>query len=1149
MIPRATHDSSSARHFTPKSCLAPLQEPLLLGVVWRPTSPGKKQVTESPEITPKPAMEGTEGGATGQPSYESSYPDIPSSIYLARGDGTRPAISGAEQVQDISMVSGSESGFSGSDVPDANEEHEGSHRSNQKWFLEGIEAYADIPDIQTSEESSSEPETQEENQESGEEIDPDLGLYGRRRRKGRYAKDGPSNFGARGGKGIKRGPRKPIEPSLEFKNLHSEATSAFIDTDYERATVLVKQAIQINPEMFAAHSLLSEIFLAQGQKDKALAALFSGAHTRPKDPAVWMKVAKLILERAGEDRSSALQDVVYCYSRIVEIDQKNYDIRFKRAAVYRELGHNGKAAQEYERLLKDLPHNTTALRHLAETYIDLNEVHKAKSRYDESISYYTSLNLEEATDFTWSDVNIYAEFFSYLNDYEQGIFQLRSLSRWLLGRKDDTEWDDIIEDDREWDAEDFPRRADVPFFDPNKYPTESYGIGLPLELRVRLGIYRLKLGLQYREEALSHFSWLNPDDASEGALLYDFGDLFREAGDALKDAKLYQDALTYYQPLQRSREYADTGLFMAIAECNTACENDEAAENCYLTVVEYDENNIEARAKLAKFYEKLGLIEQALKYVNEAIELGRRESMPRRRRRFGSRALQLAKEFRSTEPREFAMATYEGPLGSENDDWATSSSPAGVSGGLVTSATPVSKKRKQGKEEDVGTDHISYLYSKLLELGPEMREGQEDATEDWLDIADALLRDFRSNRIFFPMQRHMMFLGYSREAQRKAGRLKSTTIMDEVEEMAGRLQASLGTPEIDPATIPNDYHSISFKQWLDIFLEYALVLAGQGQSEEAYDTLSAAGDASVWYHSKPSKFQIYTCWFTCALRLKDEETLSNISRWFMKEYQFVTDTYRLFAALSRLCGDPRKSLFHSSPSMKFMLRQIKAIDYTLPDDPLRPTAARRTRASVFQERATLTTKDASGQPIPAEDMDVSLLVLYGHILYAGASFTNALNYFFRAYALAPENPMVLLSIGLSYIHHSLKRQSDNRHYLIMQGLSFMQEYRRVREKSPIPQERQEVEFNFARVWQMLGLMHLAVRGYQRCLAFSGEIGAERERFKKQKEMATAVGDGTSDKRVWVEDFSREAAFALQCLYSFSGETKLAKEITDRWLII
>ncbi|KAK2734615.1 transcription factor TFIIIC subunit tfc4 [Onygenales sp. PD_40] len=1090
-------------------------------------------------------MEESEDSADGQRQYQSAYPEIPSSSPQTRRRGARHGISRDGLAWGGGIGPRVDSDVSNGEMSYQTEGRGGAHRSRHQRFLDELEVDSDDPDYQASE-ASSESDMLEEPDQYAEDIDPDSASFGRRAKRGRYSINRSYGFGARGGKGIKRGPRKPLEPSLEFKNLHSEATSAFIDADYERATILVKQAIQINPEMFAAHSLLSEIFLAQGQKDKALAALFSGAHTRPKDPSVWMKVAKLILDRAEEDRTSVLQDVIYCYSRVIEIDQANYPVRFDRAAVYRELGHNGKAAQEYERLLKDLPHNTTALRHLAETYIDLNEVDKAKKRYDENIAYYTSLSLEDAADFTWSDVNIYVELFSYLNDYEQGILSLRSLARWLLGRRDDSEWDNITEDDREWDAEDFPRRADIIFFSPNKYPLESYGTGLPLELRVKLGIYRLKLGLRYKEEALSHLSWLNPDDDSEGALLYDYGDLFREAADALKEAKLYQDALSYYIPLQKTHDYADTSLFMSMAECYMACENDEAAENCYLTVVEYDENNIEARAKLAKFYEKLGMVEQALKYVNEAMELGRQESMPKRKRRFGSRAVQLAKEFRSTEEGGHAMATYEGAIGVDQDEFGPTPT-AAVSGGLMTSAAPASKKRKQAKEtrvQDIGIDHIKYLYSKLLEIQPAMRDGEEDATEDWLDIADALLRDFRSNRVFFPLQKRMVFLGYSREAQRKAGQLKSTTIMDEVEEMAGRLQATLGTPEVDLSSIPNEYHSISFDQWLDIFLEYALILAGQGQSEEAYDTLSAAADASIWYHSKPSTFQIYTCWFTCAIRLKDEETLSNICRWFMKEYQFVTDAYRLFATLSRLCGDPRKSLFHSSPSMKFMLRQIKAIDYTLPNDPFKSTPAHRTRASVFQERAALTTKDASGQLIPAEDMDVALLVLYGHILYAGTSFTNALNYFFRAYALDPENPAVLLSIGLSYIHHSLKRQSDNRHYLIMQGLSFMQEYRRVREKSPVPQERQEVEFNYARVWQMLGLSHLAVQGYQRCLELSGEVEAEREKFKRRKETGKG-GSNVAQTETWVEDFTREAAFALQCLYSFSGETKLAREITDR----
>lgn len=65
-----------------------------------------------------------------------------------------------------------------------------------------------------------------------------------------------------------------------------------------------------------------------------------------------------------------------------------------------------------------------------------------------------------------------------------------------------------------------------------------------------------------------------------------------------------------------------------------------------------------------------------------------------------------------------------------------------------------------------------------------------------------------------------------------------------------------------PAAIPTDYHGIQFDGWLDIFLQYALIVAGQGEPEEAYDTLAAAADASVWYHSKRSTRLIHICWFS-----------------------------------------------------------------------------------------------------------------------------------------------------------------------------------------------------------------------------------------------------------------------------------------------
>lgn len=282
---------------------------------------------------------------------------------------------------------------------------------------------------------------------------------------------------------------------------HSGATEAFIDGDYDRATELVMQAIQLNPEMFTAHSLLSEIFLAKGQKDKALTALWNGAHTRPKVPSVWMKVARLILERAGEDRKSALNDVVYCYSRVIEISPRNLNVRYQRAAVYRELGYNGRAAAEYERILKDQPNSPRALRHLAEIFIDLNDVQRAIDHWTESVDHYLSCDPESVHDFSWSDVNIYAELFGYVGQPEEGLHALKALARWLLGRKDDEIWDDFEDDDREWDPEDSPRRIKTNGFVPGQWPRDSYGLGLPLELRIKMGLFRLKMGDKHHTEA------------------------------------------------------------------------------------------------------------------------------------------------------------------------------------------------------------------------------------------------------------------------------------------------------------------------------------------------------------------------------------------------------------------------------------------------------------------------------------------------------------------------------------------------------------------------------------------------------------------------------------------------------------------------
>ena len=120
----------------------------------------------------------------------------------------------------------------------------------------------------------------------------------------------------------------------------------------------------------------------------------------------------------------------------------------------------------------------------------------------------------------------------------------------------------------------------------------------------------------------------------------------------------------------------------------------------------------------------------------------------------------------------------------------------------------------------------------------------------------------------------------------------------------------------------------------------------------------------------------------CALATEDDETLCSVARYFMKEFQFVTDSYRLFSILNRLCN--RQNVWYNNgPTQKYILRQIKAVDFSLMED--------ERRKSFHEEKASYSTKDERGNPISAKEMDIALLMAYGYILFTGGSHTFALS--------------------------------------------------------------------------------------------------------------------------------------------------------------
>lgn len=77
--------------------------------------------------------------------------------------------------------------------------------------------------------------------------------------------------------------------------------------------------------------------------------------------------------------------------------------------------------------------------------------------------------------------------------------------------------------------------------------------------------------------------------------------------------------------------------------------------------------------------------------------------------------------------------------------------------------------------------------------------------------------------------------------------------------------------------------------------------------------------------------------------------------------------------------------------------------------------------------------------------------------------------------------MISLSVGLGYIHHALKRQADNRQYLIMQGFACVFDFCHSKLASGTTDEKREVFFGVARTFHMLGLHHLALEWYRKVI--------------------------------------------------------------------
>eukprot|EP00058_Branchiostoma_floridae_P028545 XP_002614036.1 hypothetical protein BRAFLDRAFT_113732 [Branchiostoma floridae] len=156
--------------------------------------------------------------------------------------------------------------------------------------------------------------------------------------------------------------------------------------------------------------------------------------------------------------------------------------------------------------------------------------------------------------------------------------------------------------------------------------------------------------------------------------------------------------------------------------------------------------------------------------------------------------------------------------------------------------------------------------------------------------------------------------------------------------------------------------------------------------------------------------------------------------------------------------------------------------------------------------------------------NIALSFLNGHNSLISGTYKHALGEYVRAYRLDPSNPMSLLLIGVTFFHMASQKYTIKRHFVLVQGMSFLNEYLIHRGGT------QEAYYNVGRALHQIGLEHLAIHYYQKALHMA----------------PPDVGD---NKYSQLLDLRREVAYNLALIYSGSGSKNLAKMLLDKYCVV
>ncbi|AQZ18975.1 TFC4 (YGR047C) [Zygosaccharomyces parabailii] len=872
----------------------------------------------------------------------------------------------------------------------------------------------------------------------------------------------------------------------EVAQLLSEANEAFVRSDLQVAERLYNEVIKKDAKNFVAYETLGDIYQLQGRLNDCCNSWFLAAHLNSSDWEFWKIVANLSADLAH------IRQAIYCYSRVVNINHEEWECIYRRSLLYKEIGQIGRALEGFQKLYAHNPLDGNILRELAVLYVEYNRINDAIDIYleifeanvkrrnaiisasenalesseegsekssdrerdsqEEAQNHYEELNGEEVQmfpgvnwkkikrkysciPFDWSSLNILAELFLKLTSRGcLGIKTIKRCARWIEHRETQIFWDDV-NDDSEFDD----RRYNNSRFDVLAETEKIKSYGLPIDVRIRLGL--LRLNNDNVIEALNHFQFLYDENFA------DIADLYFEVAIALSKAEKHKEAIDFFTPLLAVEEYCTLDLFKPLAKCYKEVEDYNNAKLYYEKIVLLEPEDLEEKLVLAEVYYHLGDVSTFNQLLLEVVEARKRQ----------------ANQELSTNLRE----TQNIPQANEKDVSAKPLLEDSMfrRAGTRKKRTPQDTERERAEREKRITSKVLDKYKKLAIYRKGLEIGDPTQTTLWIDTVSDLIDVFSSVKNYFMKSRSKKFVGIIRRTR------KFNKVIDYKIERLSKLSEgdSLldGLPLMEERvtlTSTTELRGLSYDQWFELFMDLALVITKYQSVEDGLSVIDTAQEVNVFFQNPERAKMMKFVKLAIALHTDDEKELTENLRNLLNQFQFNRKVLQVFM-FSLIRGQISLDILSSTVQQKFFLRQLKAFDSI--------RYGKRVNG-----QASITNKSVKN---PHKSNSPYLYYIYALLLYSSRSFLSALQYFKKMEPDAPNDFMLNFMMGLSHLHRSMQRLTASRHFQILHGLRYIYRYYEIRKTMYTELEEQEADYNLGRAFHLLGLVSIAVENYNSVL--------------------------------------------------------------------